>query len=362
MNSLRGVMGSLSELINDSRLHKFISSSSHKYTSFLSLFPAHFFQFSGIEVSIYNSSAHSDLLLELKPSTLSWKYPLRNYGMNIPSKVLEILKYYLLLPQASNPLRNIWLEYDWESFNNKVFTKITPSLFIGSKSNNSKTDDISTLPFHLKKFFSAAPTSCIELILNHAMNTNLFLTQAGYMQGRNIPSTRLVFTSKSMQNIDNFLNRMNMNIFHDENFYSFVNKSQPSLFAIGIDISDDGITSQNYGIEIYKPWNDAYKWRVMIDIVEEHYGQSIKLKALKNVFFENRFFPSIYKNPYSYIEEPHQVLINYSYVSPHHFKFSFSPDCLTSIQPKIKAYIGFLFPHLLRQNNVISLSQAYIPN
>lgn len=351
---------SITEILASHEFLNIAGDSKDVYSLFLSGFSPSIFQFSGIELDLYDNNLIADLLLELKPSTLSWSPQIFKYGFNLPRHSSDIILSILSSSQCNVNIRNIWLEYDWSSFNNNDFALITPSIFVGTKNmENNISDEFSALNT-LNHIFPSVPFKNITWILEKANKYGLKLTQAGYMQSRKIPSTRLVFTHTDFQSITFFLKSICLPMLHDKHFDTFLRLVQPTLLAVGLDINDSGNLNLVYGVEVYKPWMDKAEWLTMLNAIKAIYGHSIKLDNLSNLFMDKLSLPPhVHNNPYHYIKDEHKVFAIQSYMSIHHIKFSFSPHTFLSNGPKIKAYIGFLFPQLLEHQDQLYLSESF---
>lgn len=351
---------SISKILDSHELSNIAGDCNGIYSLFLSRFSPSIFQFSGVELDLYDTSSVVDLLLELKPSTLSWSPTIFNCGFNLPQHAIKSILNILSRSKSNVNIRNIWLEYDWSSFENDDFALITPSIFVGTKNMiNSISDAFSALNT-LNHIFPSVPFENIAWILQSATKYGLKLTQAGYMQSRKIPSTRLVFTHNDFNSITLFLKAINLPVLHDKQFVAFLKEAQPTLLAVGLDIDDSGKINMLYGIEIYKPWSNRMSWLTMLNQIRDIYGDSIKLDDINNLFIDNKpIRPHVYKNPYQHIKGDHKVFTFKSFVSVHHIKFSFSTSTSLINKPKIKAYIGFLFPQLLTYQDQLCLSELF---
>jgi len=344
-------MSALSDVLQLPNLKPLIGVSSDFYQLYLNQFSPHNFQFSGIETSLYTPDSTSDFLVEIKPGTLSWTH------QNYRDKLLTHQSRNNLHDLVSNTstlsscVRNIWLEYDWNTVKHQAPATLSPSYFFGSSSTNTNAYQL------LNSVFDSLPTTIVDQVISNAQLHGLSLTQAGFMSARQVPSTRLVFTSNSFSSIEFFLSSINLPHLHNDSFRLFISRSSPSLLAVGLDISLSGSIREAYGIELYQEWMNRSSWSHMISNLLNLYGFCPKAAALNNSFFSKGFFPSIYNQPFPKLTQSHYVLVNKVYVGPHHLKASFS--CEAS-RPSFKAYIGFLFPHLLRVNNDTVLSESYL--
>ena len=344
-------MKTLAENLRDPKLLPFTRQSLEFYCDFLSKVSPHYYQFSGIEFSLFSDDDFCDWLVELKPQTLSWNCNQELPGINLSCETYKRLSTYFndKKLKSSKEVRNIWFEYDWFTSYNKHINKLTPSIFFGSKAHNSYGSYKL-----LNHVFPALPE--ISWILDIAKSSNMQLTQAGYMSGRKVPSLRVVFTSYRFADIERFISTIGLPTLHNSKFKTFLLDSNPSLLAIGLDIADSGIVSNAYGIEIYQEWMNSSTWLNLLDSLTKAYGTCSKVNALSKLFLTDRFFPKIYKQPFKNIQDTHQILVCNSFTGPHHLKASFHPN---HEFPKFKAYVGFLFPHLLNTKGMVSLSETY---
>ena len=343
-------MSSLSDVLKLPSLKPLIGVSADFYQQYLSQFLPHNFQFSGIETSLYTAERTSDFLVEIKPGTLSWIH--QNYHDKLLTQQSKHRLNCLFdgTSLLSSSVRNIWLEYDWLTVKDQISNSLSPSYFFGSSSNECNAYGL------LQSVFNSLPTSTVDKVISTAQLHGLSLTQAGFMSARHAPSTRLVFTSSSFFPIESFLSSIGLPRLHNDLFRLFITRSSPSLLALGLDISHSGTIRQAYGIEIYQEWMNRSSWSSLISNLLDLYGFCPKASALENSFISQEFFPSIYNQPFSQLSQPHYVLVNKVYAAPHHLKASFSS---TNTCPSFKAYLGFLFPHLLRINNETVLSESY---
>ena len=344
-------MTNMVEHLKYPKLLPFARESLDFYCKFLSKVSPHYYQFSGIEFSLFSHDECCDWLVELKPQTLSWNFNKELPGLNLSYETYKRLSNFFMdnNSEISKEVRNIWLEYDWFSSYNKKTDKLTPSIFFGSK-----TDNYYGAYKLLNHVFPKLPD--ISWILNQARTLNMQLTQAGYMYGRKIPSLRVVFTTYSFPDIEKFISAIGLPILHNSMFKTFLLDSNPSLLAIGLDIADSGIVSNAYGIEIYKEWMNNSAWSSLLDTLTKAYGKCSKVASLTDLFISNKLFPAIYKQPFKNIQDTHQILVCESFTGPHHLKASFHPNLEI---PKFKAYVGFLFPHLLVSNGTVTLSETH---
>ena len=344
-------MIALSDVLQLPKLKPFIGVSAAFYQQYLSQFLPHNFQFSGIETSLYTPDRTSDFLVEIKPGTLSWTH--QSYQDKLLAQQYRNNFDHLLssTSKLSRSVRNIWLEYDWLTVKHQDLTSLSPSYFLGSSSIETNAYSL------LYSLFDILPSSAVEKVICKSQLHGLSLTQAGFMSARQVPSARLVFTSNSLSSIESFLSSIGLPHLHNDCFRLFISRSAPPLLAVGLDISLSGSIRESYGIELYQEWMNRSSWSHMISNLLNLYGFCPKAAALDSSFISKEFFPSIYNQPFPQLSQAHYVLVNKVYVGPHHLKASFT--CNSSC-PSFKAYLGFLFPHLLRINNETVLSESFL--